>query len=284
MQPAAAETWLAPDVPAVPSEIPLVRSRHGCYQGSQFSLMWLPDSASPGVELRTLDTSTTFAFPLGSFENLLLVTPYLRADDVTASAALDLPDNLYDTGVKFFWKRPVNDRWSSLVIVTPSVRSDFETSTDAFRLFGLGLMTWQWVPKKLAISGGAVWTGREDFPLLPAAGLLWTPTPEWKLDLQFPAPRLSRRVLCDPGCCETWVYLSGQIGGNTWAVTRPSGPEDVLTISDQRLNVGVERLWAGNRGVFAEAGIVFNRSVEYLSTPMEQELDSTIVLRAGVQF
>jgi len=265
-------------------DIPLVRFRETCYQGSQASYGWLGDDPDTGLAIRTLDTSANFAVPLGSMDHLITFSPFFRADVLDGTAALDLPDSLYEAGVKSFWRRPINDRLATIVVFTPSVRSDFQTSDGAFRLFGTGLLMWKWIPKKVVLSGGAIYTGRADFPVLPAMGLLWTPTPYWRMDLQFPSPRLSYRIGKDGAHSETWLYLAGVFGGNTWAVTRASGLADELTIRDLRLVTGIEHLLTKNRGVFLETGWVFNRSVEYTTVPLMQDLDSTYMLRAGISF
>ena len=145
-------------------------------------------------------------------------------------------------------------------------------------------MTYQWIPGRLAVSGGAMYTGRDDFPVLPSAGLLWTPTADWKLDLQFPSPRISRCISRDADVSESWLYLAGVFGGNTWSVTRSSGLTDDLTLRDLRLVGGIEYLLTENRGVFAEVGFVFNRSLEYTRVPIERELDATWMIRAGLSF
>jgi hypothetical protein len=265
-------------------ETPLVRYRNGFLQGVQMSYGSIGDNPDTGIVVRTVDTSASFAIPLGSMENVISITPYFRADLLEAAAVFDVPESLYDTGVKMLWRRPISERLGSMVLVTPSVRSDFRTSDNAFRLFGLGLLTWQWVPKTLSISGGAVFTGREDYPVLPAMGLLWTPSARWKYDIQFPSPRISYR-LAKNGCDhETWGYLSGVFGGNTWAVKRAGGVSDELTLSDLRLVFGLEHLQPQNRSVFVEAGYVFNRSVEYTNVAFQQDLDAAMMLRMGVSF
>ena len=265
-------------------DIPLVRFRDTCYQGSQASYGWLGDDPDTGLAIRTLDTSANFAVPLGSMDHLITFSPFFRADMLDGAAALDLPDSLYEAGVKSLWRRPINDRLASIVVFTPSVRSDFETSEGAFRLFGTGLLTWKWIPKTVVLSGGAIYTGRADFPVLPTMGILWTPTPRWRMDLQFPAPRLSYRIRKDGAHSETWLYLAGVFGGNTWAVTRASGLADELTIRDLRLVTGIEHLLTKNRGVFLETGLVFNRSIEYTTVPLMQDQDSSWMLRAGISF
>lgn len=265
-------------------EVPLSRFRKSFFQGAYASYGTISDDPDSGIMVRTLETNGTFAVPLGSMENVITFTPYIRADLLDAAAVFDVPESLFDTGVKMFWRRPVHERLGSMVLVTPSVRSDFTTSEGAFRIFGLALLTWQWVPDKLSISGGAVHTGREDFPILPAMGLLWTPTPEWKFDAQFPSPRISHRLSRNAGKSETWAYLAGVFGGNTWAVTRADGASDELTLSDLRLVTGIEYIQSENRGVYAEIGYVFNRSLEYAIVPLEQELDSAVMMRAGISF
>ncbi|MFN9719189.1 MAG: DUF6268 family outer membrane beta-barrel protein [Planctomycetota bacterium] len=264
---------------------PIRRFRKSFFQSANTSLGYVFDDSATGFAITTLEGSATCAMPIGGdMNNLLSFTPYIRNDHLQSIASLDLPDDLYDTGVKMFWRKVLDERWSSMVLFTPSYRSDFESSDGAFRIFGMGLLVWQYVPEKLSFSGGVVHTGRVDFPVLPALGLLWTPKPEWKFDLQFPSPRIARRIQKDGQNFETWLYLNGIFGGNTWAVQRPSGAQDELTVRDLRLVFGVEHLLPENRGVFAETGYVFNRSVEYERVPFQADLDSTFVIRGGISF
>jgi len=266
------------------SEAPLSRFRKGFFQGAAVSTGFINDNATTGLGVTSTDLSASFAIPLGSFDNVVVATPFLRTDFLTSAAALDLPDELYETGARFFWRRPVNEDLSMMAIVTPAVRTDFENTDNAFRIFGLGLLIWQAVPETLSLSGGVVHTGRDDFPILPAAGLLWTPTREWKVDIQFPSPRVSYRLAKNGCSSETWTYLAGVFGGNTWSVQRPSGAADELTLRDYRLLAGFEHLLSENRSIFVEGGFVFGRAVEYESSPESTELDSTGIIRCGLAF
>lgn len=266
------------------SEAPLSRFRRGCFQGAAVSTGFINDGADGGMGVTSTDLSASFAIPLGSFDNVVVATPFLRTDFLTAAPALDLPEELYETGARFFWRRSLNDDLSVMTIVTPAVRSDFENTNNAFRIFGLGLLIWQAVPETLSLSGGVVHTGRDDFPILPAAGLLWTPTREWKVDIQFPSPRISFRIDKDGCHSESWIYLSGVFGGNTWSVQRASGVADELTLRDYRLLAGFEHLLPENRSIFVEGGFVFGRAVEYESEPESTELDSTGIIRCGIAF
>jgi len=265
-------------------EAPLIRYRTTCFQGAQAAYGVIPGSDSDGLGIKTLDLLGTFAVPFGSMDHVISFTPYFHMDQLNANASLDVPDALYDTGVKAFWKKVQSERFTTMVLFTPSVRSDFQSSEQAFKLFGMALLQWQIVPQKVSMTGGAIYTGRQDFPVLPMMGLYWTPSPLWKLDIQFPAPRLSRRLLKDGDNSETWAYLAGVFGGNTWAVRRAGGQNDQLTLRDLRLVLGVEYLLRENRGVFVETGVVFDRSMEYENSPGEINFGDAILLRAGIQF
>jgi hypothetical protein len=265
-------------------EAPLSRFRRGCFQGAAVSTAFINDGSDGGMGVTSTDISASFAIPLGSFDNVVVATPFLRTEFLTSAPVLDLPSDLHETGARFFWKRPVSDDLSIMTIVTPAMRTDFENTNNAFRIFGLGLLIWQAVPETLSLSGGLVHTGRDDFPVLPAAGLLWTPTREWKVDIQFPSPRISYRIDKDGSHSETWIYLSGVFGGNTWSVQRASGVADELTLRDYRLLVGFEHLLPENRSIFVEGGFVFGRVVEYESSPDSTELDSTGIIRCGIAF
>lgn len=263
---------------------PLQKFRNGMLQGVTVVGGYLHDDGPESIAMSSMDLSATLAFPMGSFDNLLMVTPFFRADYLTASPALDLPAELYETGARFFWKKKIDERFGILGIVTPAVRTDFNNSEDALRIFGLGLLTWQMRPGTLMVSGGLIHTGRDDFPILPAAGLLWTPDNNWKFDLQFPSPRISCRLSRDGDCSETWGYLSGVFGGNTWSVQTASRGDTQLTLRDYRLMVGLEHVQTENRSIFTEFGLVFGRSIEFDDTAVPAELSNTWTIRGGICF
>ena len=260
------------------------RYRQGFFQRLRFSGSWIDRSGDDGLGITNLDTAVTVAVPLGSFENLLLVTPGFEVDFLDGPNELDLPSQLYATGVDLMWRKQFNDRWGSMIAVRPAIASDFRTSQDAFRMTGRALATWQWVPERLSLLFGVVYLDRNDIPILPGAGLIWTPNPDWRLDLIFPRPKLARRLVFLPGQREDWVYLGGSLGGRTWAVERQPGVPDQLTLRDYRLFAGWERIVEGGRGLFVEAGFVFGRELEYDSDPVTQSFDDAVMIRGGLRF
>ena len=274
------------DVPYVdPRETPIERYRKSFCQGVEVRGGYLFDlgNAEGGMNQAFEEVRADFGIPLGSMDNLIGLRPYFRADQLQGLDTLDLPKALYNTGLNILHQRKWNPVFSSTVVVTPSIRSDFTTSDHAFRVFGLALMNWK-CRSDLTVSLGAVYFDRADFNLLPAFGVVWTPTPEWKIDATMPRPRIFHRLWKQGGEAEGWAYLGGSIGGNTWAVTRDSGATDELTIRDFRFMGGYEVLEKGNRGHFVEAGLAFGRTVEYERADSEQDLDAGFYLDAGIKF
>ncbi|MFO0425747.1 MAG: hypothetical protein ACK526_04195 [Planctomyces sp.] len=270
------------------SEAFVSRFRQSFFQGASVSMGTVGTGDNDTLSVRHFQVSATGAIPLGGSEtitdNMLMVTPGFRADYIDAPPLTDIPNELFEPSLTFFWRRVINDRLSSSLIVTPSIRSDFTTGDDAFRIFGLALLTWETIPDELWMSAGGVYLDRADLSALPAVGLTWKPTPVWKIDVQFPQPKISYRLEKNGGESESWLYLGGGFGGNTWAVTRASGASDQLTLSELRMVVGYEKLIAGNRGGFAEMGWAFDRQMEYLNVPGEQAFDDALVARVGISF
>lgn len=263
------------------TEAPVRRFKKRAIQRVSVSGGWMAATAGDDLSSGQLEASIGLGVPLGNFDNILGVTPAFRVDWIDAAPALEIPDELYETGVQFFWRKPLNERWSAMAIVGPAYRGDFTTSRRAFRVFGLGLLSWEFRPELLSLSFGAVYLDRADIPLLPAVGLMWTPNPVTRLDIRFPESRFSYRFQKNGSASETWAYLSGGIGGNTWAVTRPSGQPDEVSLRDWRLVAGVEQIVDGGGGWLVEAGYAFNRRLEYESSSGETSLSDGVLLQAG---
>lgn len=255
--------------------------KRGAIQKLGFSGGWLQDIDGKGLSIRHYELSLQTGIPLGSFDRILGVSPSFRTDFLDAAPGVDVPSEVYQAGVSFFYRQEINSRWSGMAILAPSIRSDFSTSEDAVRMFGLGLLTWKAIPDRLDVSFGAVYLGRADLPVLPAVGLRWTPSQRMRLDLRFPESRFSYRLQKRGADSETWAYSSVGLGGNTWAVTRASGATDELSIRDVRWLAGVERLVDGGGRLFCETGFAFNRRLEYEQSGFEQEFANAIIFQAG---
>lgn len=276
-------------------EIPIERFRRGFFQGVEVSGGFLGDGSdspvgpgtSGGLGETFWEARAGFGVPLGSLKNILAVQPFFRADHLDGPVEIDAPSTLYSTGVTLFQRKKWNERISTIVILTPSVRSDFTTSENAFRLFGLGLVNWQ-CRDDLSIGLGAVFLDRADLGVLPAIGLTWTPTPQWRLDLVMPRPQINYRLWKDGSQAEGWAFAGASLGGNTWAVTRQGGvldgQADELTVSGIRLFAGYETIRTGNRGWRIEGGLAMNRSIEYEKSDIDFDLDDALFIQSTWKF
>lgn len=269
----------------VQEEIPIQRFRKSFYQGAEVLGGYLLDTGDRlgGLDMTFEEARVSFGVPLGSLDNILGIRPYFRATHLNGPEAIDVPGTVYETGVTLLNQKTWTPKVSTTLIVSPAVRSDFTTSEDALRIFGLGLMNFQ-CSDALRVSFGAVFLDREDVSLLPALGFTWTPTPDFKVDGMIPRPRIAKRLWKQGGEAEGWAYLGGSFGGNSWAVSREDGTTDQLTIRDFRLLAGYEVLRAGNRGTFIEGGYAFGRSLEYTSDELERDLDDGVFIQASWRF
>ena len=205
-------------------------------------------------------------------------------DYVDGPAGVDVPGRLYNAGLDLMWRTQWDERWGSMIAVAPAVASDFQSNVDAVRITGRALATWQWVPDRVTLIFGVVYLDRNDLNVLPGAGMIWKPTPDFRLDLMFPRPKVAWRLGHLPEEREDWLYVSGTLGGRTWAVERESGISDQLTLRDYRISLGCERIVEGGGGLFAEIGWVFGRELEYDSPPFALSFDDAVVARAGVAY
>ncbi len=277
-------TGVFPSSQADDAEAELARFKPQALQSVSLSAGWLADVSGNGLSSSYLEASIGSGIPLGSLDNIIGVTPRFRVDWIDASPGIDIPSELYLFETQFFYRRPINNRLSALAIFSPSIRSDLTTSDDAFRVFALGLFNWEYIPRYLTLSGGAVFLGRADLPVLPALGLSWTPGRRTKLDLRFPSSKLAYRFAKDGRRSEKWAYLGVGLGGDTWAVTRDSGLTDELSLRDIRLTWGFEKLIAGGGGWFLESGYAFDRRLQYERQASEVGLGEAITLQGGWRY
>ena len=231
-------------------------------------------AGTESLGITSVDVKQSFKFSRWPF---LFVTPRAGIHFVSAPTTIDLPSQLYDFSLDVTAFIPVNDRWTIQLAAVPSVFSDLKATQDAFRMMGRGLVFYRW-SQELQLAGGFVYLDRQDILALPAAGFIWSPTDDVKFDIMFPRPRIGYRYTHNEER-ERWVYATGELGGGSWAIQRTSGLDDVATYNDLQLLLGIENKTPAGLSWQLEAGYVFNRRLEYLSTPGEIDYPSTAVLR-----
>jgi hypothetical protein len=171
------------------------------------------------------------------------------------------------------------------------VYSDFnKLVTRSLRYTGTGLAVLTFSPS-IKVKAGVMYLDRNWVKLLPAGGLVWTPNPDVRFDVLFPNPKVTKR-LTTVGCTEWWGYLSGDLGGGAWTVTRAAvadpavaGSVDFVDYDDLRAALGVEFMRSGGLHGFFETGVAFERQLRYRSLlPEVFRPNTTVFLHAGLGY
>jgi hypothetical protein len=241
------------------------------------------------LDVNDVEANVTVAFPFSYGVAPLLVTPgfafhFWEGPDVGAfPGSPDLPPRTYDAYLEFGWRPQLTPRLSLDLAVRPGIYTDFEFfDSDAFRIKGRALGILNASPQFQYVAG-IVYLDRLKTKLLPAGGVIWTPTDATRWEILFPRPKLSQR-LTTVGNTEFWWYAAGEYGGDSWAIERDSGLHDQFDYNDLRVSLGIEwTSFPGYRGYF-EAGYVFEREVIYKNGPGSFDPDNTYMLRGGLTY
>jgi hypothetical protein len=213
-----------------------------------------------------------------------MISPSFNARLFNGPQGSDVPAHVYEAYVDFMWLPLVVNRWRLLLAVTPGVFSDFNNSnSESFRINGKSLVIFDWSPGELQLVGGLLWLNRDNLPVLPVAGAIWTPREWLRLELIFPKPKLAARLNVGQGF-EDWAYVMAEYGGNSWAVERAGGEHDLLSYSDYRIVSGFERRLNGGASYRLESGIVFGRQFTYRSGVGSFDPTSEFIFRGGITF
>ncbi len=191
---------------------------------------------------------------------------------VSGPRQTDMPPHLWDFMAQFGRRDRLDSYWSYDVAVRPGWFSDFEGSArDGFRIPAHGVVYYT-PADTLQLLAGIDYLDRDDIALLPVAGAVLKPHPDFRLDAVFPRPRIAVRA----GEGQRWVYLGAEMGGGMWAIERADLRGDVVSYRDYRLNLGVQL--DGPKAEFFEVSYVFARHLEYRSgTPSYDPLETTLL-------
>ena len=200
-----------------------------------------------------------------------------------------LPGNLHRLGADFALATPRVGPWSATAGFTPSINTDFEGSlaSPATQYDGRAAVFYEANPR-LTLIGGVRYLDRVDDLLLPWAGAVWRPDDRWEVRAVFPDPQVSYfygPVLGKP----MWVYAGFRFRREAWQI-RPDTADpavaspDAVQFTDFRFILGARKEQGWGR-TFLEAGLVFDRDVDFARTPGAGfDVGETLILRGGVRF
>lgn len=255
------------------------QSRNGFLQSLRHSTTLVAAGAGD-LASQEYDFSATGALPAFSPETPLILTPFFGWDSFDQEG-LDVPNDLYEASFEFRHLRPIFGNLTADMAIKPGFFGDLESGANEFRLQGKLAGIWK-TSDTTSWVFGATYLDREDIQVLPIAGVLWYPNENFKFDLVFPAPKIAVRAWRD---CRSawWVYTAGEFGGGSWGIQRADGSDDVMTLRDLRLRVGLEREAQLVSGL-VEIGYVFGRELEYTSGVGNTSLTGAAMVRAGIYY
>lgn len=230
--------------------------------------------------MTTLDVRGTLEFPQwpGVF-----VTPQFGWHFLSGPSSTDVPPRLFDASLDVSLWRPIGEAWLLQFSLAPSLFTDGDnTSSDMLRMIGR-FMAYYTASPVCQLVGGIVYLDRQDVPVLPAAGVIYTPREDLRYELLFPKPRIAWRQYFNASW-QQWAYVTGELGGGSWAVQRTGGADDIFTYRDLRFVLGVERKMTAGHAWYAEGGYVFGREIEYESDVGNRSLSDTAFVRVGASF
>jgi hypothetical protein len=249
------------------------------------------EAPTEGIGIRSYDASVSMpTYPFFGPPPPIVNAGYSYTN-LDSPPALGLPHDLHEFSLSGSWVRRINDRWLARFTLGGAYASDLDNNTSqAWQLragaFAIFRPNPQW-----NFAFGALATGREDLPVLPGIGAIWEPSPEVKVNLMMPNPRVSV-LLADRGQHQHWGYFGGGISGGTWAYRRSDGAGDRLSYNEWRLVLGWEVKPPQPPGTFvssgprmhAEIGYVLGRSFEFEDPLPDISLNGTLLLRTGFDF
>lgn len=253
----------------------------------RFDAEWITDSETG---LATAEANVTV--PLLAFGTPPpLVKVGFAYTDLFAADSFGIPNELYEYSIGLSWVRPINDRWTIRTLLGVGLATDNEnTSSDAWQFRG-GVFGIYQRNETLSWTLGALATGRDDLPVIPAVGAVWQPNEHTRFDFLFPQPKVNF-LLTEDGARQHWGYLGFGINGNTWAYERAGMVDDRLTYKDLRVVLGWESRPKASAGMpFAlgrtlrlELGYVFSREFEFERETRVEDLGDGLVMGFSTKF
>ncbi len=263
-------------------------------QGPRFRYSFVPSDSGPrGLGINDFDFGVAFAFPnfLHSSQPIFVVPSFSLhlwdgPDGVTGA---DLPSKSYSAFFDIGWESDPNKMVGTEFGFRFGLFTDFDTyNSDSWRFMGKGLVNFRLTPTS-TFKAGVYYADRNEIKLVPAVGIFCRPNPFTRIDLFFPVPKYARYCRT-VGLYDVWWYVTGELGGGNWTVTRDAGYEDSVDINDLRAILGVEwgqsqAIQAGRRTAFAEIGYVFNRELKYRYSPFD-DIDNgdSVMFRVGIGY
>ena len=191
---------------------------------------------------------------------------------VNGPIATDLPPRLFDLVLAYQKRKAWSSRFMYDMRLSVGAFTDFEGSVrKGIRFPGHFVTFFEWHPWLVSVLGIEA-PDRDDVSVLPVAGFVWRPNSEMVIEAVFPRPKIQTRIRGNKA-----LYLSGELGGGTWAIERVGGINDNATYRDFRVMLGIHDF--GDNDSDFEIGWAFGRKLEYRSGIGDYNIDDTLLIR-----
>ncbi len=190
----------------------------------------------------------------------------------------DMPPRLYDFSIAYQHREQLGP-FAFDVAASVMASSDFEGSSREgirFPAHAVGFLMFQ---PAWQLVFGVDYLDRGDVKILPVVGVILLPHDGIRLEAVFPRPRIVFQL---PK--QRQFYISGELGGGSWAVERTTMEDDLATYRDLRVCVGLAAVDKGNRYSGIEIGYLFGRRLEYTSGEGDYEPADTAMIRLTSTF
>ena len=210
--------------------------------------------------------------------------PKVNARFWDGPSGIGLPPDVYRMGAAFEILSPPMGGWQLLLSFFPSFGTDFDQNltSDAWMWDGHGILYFDHSPYLTWAFGAGFWDRVND-KVIPYAGFIFRPSPQWEFRMVAPKPRISF-VVADWGGMKQTIYVSGEYHIEAYEVTlQPAATREQIEIEDWRVMLGIqtEMAWVSS---FIEAGWVFDRQVEFRGVTPEFTINDGFIARAGLRF
>lgn len=210
---------------------------------------------------------------IASGMELGLAMHFLAGPDQT-----DMPPRLYNF-MAGYQKRNVIGDFAYDVAVAVNAASDFEGSSRKGIRFPAHAVGYLSLSDNVDLAFGADFLDWAAIHWLPVAGVIWCPTPDLRLELVFPSPRVDLQLTEIHR-----LYLAGGLGGGTWAVERDNEVDDLVTYYDLRASVGLETASESGGWHAWEVAVLFDRELQFTSQQGDFSPNATILVRSITRY
>ena len=244
--------------------------KYANYRVSESMLSFLPSDAN---ELGWLSLKSSPYLASGPRSG---ITSMINFHFLSGPTSVALPPRLYDFGIGYQKRGALSQAFSYDIAASVGIFSDFEDSArDGVRYPGhaVGMIHWR---ENSDFVFGVDYMSRDDIKLLPVVGFSWhsLANPRLHADIVFPRPRIDYAL--SQG---SRLYLSSLLDGGSWDIEFPDDSNDVVTYSDIKILLGVERIDRDGDVRAWEFGYVFDRHLQFRTRPDEANFDDAFVLR-----